>query len=103
MAADAALVVGIVASVASVVSFAPQAWRIIKTRDVKGLSAPAYSITVAGFVLWTTYGVLLGKWPIIATNAICLVLAAFILTMLLLPRARRDQVADAMDPRRTGG
>ena len=38
------------------------------------------------FALWTTYGVFLGKWPIIATNAICLVLAAFILTMKLRDR-----------------
>ncbi len=39
--------IGIAAAVASTTSFAPQAWKIIKTRDVKGLSAPMYLITVA--------------------------------------------------------
>lgn len=90
--------VGILASIASIVSFVPQAWRIIKTRDVKGLSGGTYSITVLGFCLWTAYGLLLGQWPIIATNAVCLVLAAFILLMVVLPRRHRDRVADAVDP-----
>lgn len=98
MAIEASLVVGAVASLASIVSFAPQAWRIVKTRDVTGLSAATYSITVGGFVLWTTYGVLLGAWPLIVTNAICFVLSAFILAMVLLPRRQRDRVADAVDP-----
>jgi|GEM_PF-110141 len=98
MKVDAPLVVGALASIASIVSFTPQAWRIIKTRDVKGLSAATYSITVAGFVLWTTYGILLGKWPLIVTNLVCLLLSLFILVMVLLPRHKRDRVADAVDP-----
>lgn len=100
MALDAASIVGALASVASVTSFAPQAWKIIKTRDVKGLSPVMYSISVAGFALWTTYGLLLGKWPIIATNALCLVVAGFILLLVLVPRRTRDRVADAVDPTR---
>lgn len=44
------------------------------------------------------------EWPIIITNGVCLLLSAFILLMTVLPRAKKDAVADAIDPttRRTG-
>lgn len=100
MPLDAATLIGALASLTSIVSFAPQAWRIIKTRDVSSLSPITYSITVTSFALWTTYGLLLGQWPLIATNGICLVLAAFILLLILLPRRTRDRVADTVDPTR---
>jgi MtN3 and saliva related transmembrane protein len=44
------------------------------------------------------YGVALGQWPLIATNGICLVLAAFILVMKILPASGKRAVADALDP-----
>lgn len=91
-------IIGSLAAIASTVSFTPQAWKIIRTRDTDAISAGMYALTVAGFALWTAYGVLLGQWPLIATNSICLLLSAFILTMKLLPRRERDKVADALDP-----
>jgi MtN3 and saliva related transmembrane protein len=57
-------------------------------------------LTVTGFALWTAYGVILGKWPLIVTNTICLGLSAFILTMKLLPQRQKNLVADAVDPTR---
>jgi MtN3 and saliva related transmembrane protein len=92
-------VVGAVGSLTSVASFAPQAWRIIKTRDTHAIAAATYLLTVTSFATWTAYGILLAQWPLIATNAICFVLSAFILVMKLLPRRARDHVADALDPR----
>lgn len=89
--------VGWLATGASTASFTPQAWKIIRTRRTEDISARMYVLTVAGFSLWTTYGVLLGAWPLIATNAICLSLSAFILLMKLLPKRKREAVADALD------
>jgi hypothetical protein len=57
-----------------------------------------YAITVAGFALWLAYGVMLGQWPLIATNGVCLLLSSFILAMKLLPRGRREAVAATLDP-----
>ncbi|MDB5415717.1 MAG: hypothetical protein JWR10_4052, partial [Rubritepida sp.] len=48
--------------------------------------------------LWLTYGVMLGQWPLIVTNGICCALAAFILTMKLLPKSKKEAVANAIDP-----
>ncbi len=95
---DTATIVGTFAALASTASFAPQAWKIIKSRSTHDISAGAYTLTVSGFMLWTVYGLLLMQWPLIVTNSICLVLSAFILTMKLLPRPAKNQVADILDP-----
>ena len=95
-------IVGSGAALSSMASFGPQAWRIIRTRDTEAISAAAYSVTVCGFALWVIYGLLLGQWPIIVTNSVCFVLAGFILVMKLLPRRKRDAVADALDVKSDG-
>jgi MtN3 and saliva related transmembrane protein len=92
------VVTGTLAALCSTVSFVPQAWRIVRTRDTQAISPLTYSLTVTGFALWAAYGVGLGEWPLIVTNSICFVLSAFILLMTLLPRAKKDAVADTIDP-----
>jgi MtN3 and saliva related transmembrane protein len=99
MTLDAPTLVGAAATAASVTSFAPQAWKIIRTRDTKSISAGTYALTVTGFALWFAYGVLLGQWPLMVTNAICCALAGFILLMKLLPVRGKDAVAEAIDPK----
>jgi MtN3 and saliva related transmembrane protein len=96
---DTATVIGGFATVASTVSFVPQAWKIIKFRRTHDISTGMYAVTVTGFALWTAYGVLLASWPLIVTNTLCLLLSAFILTMKLLPRRQKEAVADALDPK----
>jgi len=98
VAIDAISVIGGLAAAASTSSFAPQAWKIIKTRETKGISVGMYGITVVGFALWFAYGLLLGQWPLIFTNSVCLLLSAFILAMKILSPRTRDAVADALDP-----
>ncbi|WP_363349580.1 SemiSWEET transporter [Methylocystis echinoides] len=95
---DVAGFIGAAAAICSTASFAPQAWKIIKTRDTESISGKMYVLTVAAFALWMSYGVLRGDWALIAPNAICFALAAFILTMKQLPQRKKDAVADALDP-----
>lgn len=95
---DTATIIGSLATIASTTSFVPQAWKVIRTRDLKGVSTGMYAVTVVGFSLWLTYGLLLGQFPLIVTNGICLLLSAFILVMKLLPKHKRDAVADTLDP-----
>ena len=91
-------IVGALAALCSTVSFVPQAWKIIRTRDTSGLSARMYAVTVTGFSLWLAYGIMLGEWPLIVTNAVCLALSAFILAMRILPQRKKEAVADLLDP-----
>ncbi|HZF74877.1 MAG TPA: SemiSWEET transporter [Acetobacteraceae bacterium] len=96
-------IVGYAATVCSVTSFVPQAWRIIRTRDVASISKRMYVITVIGFSLWFVYGLMLGQWPLILTNGICLLLSGFILVMKMLPRRSREAVAVTLDPTTSNG
>ena len=95
---DAASIVGALATICSTASFVPQAWKVIRTRDTSAISTGMYVVTVAGFSLWLGYGLLLGQWPLIVTNGVCLALSAFILAMKVLPRRQKEEVAETLDP-----
>ncbi len=64
--------IGYLATICSMASFTPQAWKIIRTRDTSSISTPMYAITVLGFGLWLTFGIMKKEWPIIITNGVCL-------------------------------
>ena len=90
--------VSLFAATLSMVSYVPQAWTIIRTRNTETVSLGMYLVTVVGFMAWLGYGVLVRQWPIIVQNIICLGLSAFILTMKLLPQCKTAVVAAALDP-----
>jgi MtN3 and saliva related transmembrane protein len=98
---DVSIALGAVAAITSTASFAPQAWKVIKTRETKGISTGMYGLTVLGFALWLAYGTVLRQWPLIASNGICLLLSAFILIMKILPASAKRAVADTLDPSET--
>lgn len=74
------------AAVASVTAFAPQAWKIVRTRNTKDLSTAMWILQVIGFALWITYGVLTQNWPIIVPNVITFLFACLILGLKLSPK-----------------
>jgi MtN3 and saliva related transmembrane protein len=92
------LAIGLVAAALTIASFLAQTGKIVKTRDVSSLSTPMWILSTTAFALWTAYGVLLGEWPIVIPNAVCLALAGFILVLKLLPAPKRDRVADKLTP-----
>jgi MtN3 and saliva related transmembrane protein len=89
---------GVVAAIVSVISFLPQAWRVIRTRKTAELATMMWVLNVVAFGLWTTYGVELHIWAIIIPNAICLVFSGFILAMKLVSPRTRHAIADVLDP-----
>ncbi len=93
---DLTQIIGFLATLCSVTSFVPQAWKVIRTRDASGISTRMYVLTVVGFSLWLTYGVLLGSWPLMLANGTCLLLSAFILAMKVMGRRVREQVAESI-------
>lgn len=95
---DIVILIGSLAALCSMTSFAPQAWKIVKSRDTSSISAGMYSITAIGFALWLAYGIMRSEWPLIVTNGVCLTLSSFILIMKLLPQEKKEETADALDP-----
>ena len=92
------LAIGLVAAALTITSFVAQAWKILKTRDVGSLSTPMWILSTVAFAVWVVYGVLQREWPIIIPNAVCLLLAGFILTLKILPKRKREAVAEAIVP-----
>ncbi|HKP79112.1 MAG TPA: PQ-loop domain-containing transporter, partial [Phenylobacterium sp.] len=64
--------IGTGAALCSMTSFVPQIAKILRERDAASVSLRMYAVTVTGFSLWTTYGLMIGSWPIAASNVLCL-------------------------------
>ena len=73
--------VGTLAALCSMASFVPQIIKIWRERDAESVSLRMYAVTVTGFALWITYGVMSGSWPVAVSNAVCLALSATILAL----------------------
>jgi MtN3 and saliva related transmembrane protein len=94
---------GYLAAVCSMASFIPQAWKIIRSRQTKGISAGMYLLTVAAFALWLVFGILQHQWPLVISNGVCLALSAFIMAMTLLPPAQKEKVAASLEGTKARG
>ena len=75
--------IGYFAAFLTTISFLPQVWHTLRTRDVSGISLGMYSCFTVGVAMWLIYGLFLGAWPIVIANFITLSLAVSILTMKL--------------------
>lgn len=72
-------VVGTGAALCSMTSFVPQIVKLVRERDAESVSLRMYAVTVTGFSLWIAYGLMIGSWPIAASNVVCLTLSGTIL------------------------
>ena len=80
---DASLVelLGMTAGCLTTGSFITQAIKIIRTRDVSGISLLMYIALAVGLMLWLLYGIINGQISIIAANGVTLALVLIILVM----------------------
>lgn len=74
-------IIGVGAGLCSMASFVPQLVKIVRERDVSAISIRMYVVTVVGFGLWIAYGLMLGSWPVAASNTVNLGLAGAILAL----------------------
>ncbi len=75
--------VGTLAALCSMASFAPQILKLLAERDASSVSLRTYVVTVTGFGLWIAYGVMNGSWPVTASNSVCLAMSGVILALKL--------------------
>jgi MtN3 and saliva related transmembrane protein len=71
------------AATLTTICWLPQALKILRTRDTAAISLVTYSAFGLGLALWLCYGLLLGSWPIIGSNAVTLVLVFSIIGLKL--------------------
>jgi MtN3 and saliva related transmembrane protein len=74
---------GFAAATCTTLAFAPQFVKVWRTRSTEDISLGMFLVLVLGVALWLLYGLLSGDAPLIASNAITLVLAGAILFMKL--------------------
>ena len=60
-------------------SFFPQALKVLRSGDTRGISLRMYGMFTLGIALWGLYGLLTGDGPLILANAVTLVPAGFVL------------------------
>ncbi len=75
--------VGAAAATLTTLCWLPQAFKIIRTQDTTAISLLTYSAFAVGLVLWLSYGIMLGSWPIIGSNTVTLVPVLVIILLKL--------------------
>lgn len=82
---DAAAIqwLGFLAAALTTLAFVPQVLLIWRRRRAEGVSLGMYALFTLGVALWLVYGLAIGAWPVIVSNAVTLLLALFILGMKL--------------------
>jgi MtN3 and saliva related transmembrane protein len=66
---------GLLAGTLTTVAFLPQVIHTWKTKSTKDLSLPMLVSFTAGVLCWLLYGIWIGSWPILITNAVTFLLA----------------------------
>lgn len=75
--------VGASGAVLTTLCWLPQVLKVIREKETRALSLPATVAFSLGVVLWLVYGLAIGDWPLIGSNAVTLALMAPILAMKL--------------------
>lgn len=78
---DTTEALGLVAGFIGAFAFAPQAVKILRDRDARGVSALTYTMVLAGAILWGAYGVLRAAPSIILWNVVAAGLAVLVLAL----------------------
>ena len=73
--------IGLLAALLTTVSFLPQAILTCRTGNTDGISLSMYLLFTAGVAGWLIYGLLTLSVPVIAANAVTLMIASVILGM----------------------
>jgi MtN3 and saliva related transmembrane protein len=80
---------GFIAAACTTFAFVPQVLRVWRTRSADDISLAMYVVMVAGILIWIVYGARIHSAPLVAANAVSLVLAGAVLVgKLRFGRAR---------------
>jgi MtN3 and saliva related transmembrane protein len=84
---------GFAAAFCTTAAFVPQLVRVLRLRSARDISLPTFLFFSLGVFLWLLYGWYTGSRPVIASNAVTLVLSVSILVLKL--RYDRDAVKES--------
>ena len=76
--------IGLTAATLTTICFVPQVYKTWKSKETKNLSLIMYLMLSTGILLWLVYGLFINDLPIIAANAVSLLLAISLLTLKII-------------------
>lgn len=76
-------ILGLIAAVLTTGANLPQAYKVIKTRSTKSLSAISFAMLFLGSITWVVYGIYRDDMPVILANSIAGSLHGIILSIKL--------------------
>lgn len=85
---------GFAAALLTTISNIPQAYKIIKTRETKGVSTWTYIVLFVGLLLWVIYGFLRSDIPIIVANSISALICGIVLFLKLISKKTLENIHD---------
>ena len=71
--------IGTIAAFLTTLSFLPQAYQVIKTKDTSGISLGMYTMFIIGVFLWIIHGWNIQDYNLVGANAITFIFASIIL------------------------
>lgn len=78
---DSITLLGLVAGTLTTAAFLPQLIKVWKSRSTKDISLAMYIVICLGILLWLIFGLCIGSLPVIAANAVTLLIATAILIL----------------------
>jgi len=75
--------IGVTGAALTTLCWLPQGLKVIRERETRALSLVATAGFTAGVALWLIYGVAIGDWPLIGSDAVTLALMLPILVTKL--------------------
>lgn len=76
--------IGTIDAILTTLSFLPQAYQVIKTKDTSSISLGMYTMFVFGVFLWIIHGWNIQDYNLIGANTITFVFASIILTYKII-------------------
>ncbi len=76
--------IGIVAGILTTAAYVPQVVKVWRSKSARDISMPTFLMLSAGILLWFFYGLDIGSFPVIAANAITLLLVVAVAAMKLI-------------------
>ncbi len=92
-AAVSPVLTGVIAIAVGATSILPQAIHVLRADDLSGVSVTTYGLLVLTALAWSSYGLLIGDWLVVAPNALVLPCSA-----LIAVKAMRAQTSAALVP-----
>lgn len=76
-------IIGLTGAALTTLCWLPQVLKVIRDKDTRALSLSGTAAFTFGIGLWLIYGLAIGDWPLIGSNAVTLALMAPIIAMKL--------------------